>query len=113
MTNEKNPADMVSLDRELGLCNLIIVAHDPWAEAQLLDLEGRINACLQWVESGEIYLAYPAAQSCEFVINLQFVYAPNEETQQFLAEAQNVLDDAGYALFFGPLGNEYASDEVK
>ncbi len=108
MKNEKNPADMVSLDRELGLCNLIIVDHAPWGETHLLSLESRINACLQWVESGEIYLVYPAAQSCDFMFSLQFFYAPNDEAKQFLAEAQNVLDDAGYALTFGPLGSDYA-----
>ncbi|CAL62518.1 Hypothetical protein HEAR2387 [Herminiimonas arsenicoxydans] len=113
MTTEQiYPADMVSLDREFGLCNLIIVDHAPWDEVHLLSLEARLNACLQWVESGEIYLVHPAAQACEFVFNLQFIYAPDAQACAFLNSARDILDEAGYSLYFGPLGSSYA-DEVE
>lgn len=100
--------DMVSLDRANGLCRLKVIDHLPWNDEHLANLQAKINTCLQFIESGEIYIVYPLAQGLGFSIDLQFIFAPGAEALAFLAHARQVLDDAGYELHFGPMGSAYA-----
>jgi hypothetical protein len=101
-------ADTVSLDLASGECKLTIFEYMPWDRALLSALQSRINECLQFIESGEIYTSYPQAQDRDFVIDIRCIYAPDQGAQNFLNTAQQVLDEAGYALRFGPLGSTYA-----
>ncbi len=112
MTDERiNLIDSIIIDREFGICTLNIIDPLPWTddEDHLAGLQSTINNSLQYIESSEIYIAYPASRGMDLAIHVQFIYEPNEGAQQFLAEAQNVLDDVGYALTFGPLGSAYAN----
>jgi hypothetical protein len=106
-----NLIDSIVIDQAFGICTLGIVDSLSWNEEHLADLQEKINNSLQFIESGEIYVACPESRGLDFAIHVQFIYAPNEEARQFLAEAQNVLDDAGYALTYGPLGSDYADDQ--
>jgi len=112
MTDERlKLIDSIIIDSDFGICTLNIVDPLPWTddEDHLAELQAKINNSLQYIESSEIYIAYPASRGLDLAIHVQFIYAPNEDAQLFLQEAQNVLDDAGYALTFGPLGSDYAS----
>ncbi|MFJ7566778.1 DUF6572 domain-containing protein [Herminiimonas sp. NPDC097707] len=104
--------DSIIIDSDFGICTLNIVDPLSWTEDEthLADLQAKINNSLQYVESSEIYLDYPVSRGLDMVIHIQFIYAPNEEANRFLEEAQNVLGDAGYELSFGPLGSDYASE---
>lgn len=114
MTSERlNLIDSIVIDHAFGLCTLNIIDHSLWSDDHLVDLQEKVNNSLQFIENGEIYIAYPDSRGLDFAIHVQFIYAPNEETCQFLAEAQNVLDDAGYALTFGPLGTDYADEAAE
>lgn len=111
MTDERiNLIDSIIIDRDFGICTLNIVDPLPWNddEAHLAELQAKINNCLQYIESSEIYIAYPSSRGFDLAIHVQFIYAPNDDAQHFLLEAQSVLDDAGYALTFGPFGSDYA-----
>jgi len=101
--------DSIVIESDFGLCTLNIVDSLPWTEDDdhLSELQAKINNALQYIESSEIYIAYPAASGFDMAIHVQFIYAPNEEANQFLQEAQNVLGDAGYEFSFGPLGGDY------
>lgn len=113
MTDERiNLIDSIIIDRDFGICTLNIVDPLPWTddEDHLAELQAKINNCLQYIESSEIYIAYPSSRGFDLAIHVQFIYAPNEDAQHFLLEAQNVLDDAGYALTYGSLGSDYAND---
>lgn len=101
-------ADTVSLDRESGECRLTIVEYRPLDDILLSALQERINACLQFIESGEIYLSYPQSRDRDFVIDIRCIYAPADAAQNFFHRAQQLLDDAGYTLRVGPLGSTYA-----
>ncbi|RBA25491.1 DUF6572 domain-containing protein [Herminiimonas fonticola] len=102
--------DSIIIESDFGLCTLNIVDPLPWTDDDdhLTELQAKINNCLQYVESSEIYIAYPASRGFDMAIHVQFIYAPNEEANRFLQEAQNVLGDAGYEFSFGPLGSDYA-----
>ncbi len=116
MTDERiNLIDSIIIDREFGICTLNIVDPLPWTvdEDHLADLQAKINNSLQYIESSEIFVAYPSSRGMDLAIHVQFIYAPNQEAQHFLVEAQSVLDDAGYALTYGPLGSDYASDAAE
>lgn len=102
------PADTVSLDRVSGACKLTIVEYRPLDDIVLSALQDRINACLQFIESGEICLSYPQSRDRDFVIDIRCIYVPGAAAQDFFSRAQQLLDDAGYALLFGPLGVTYA-----
>jgi hypothetical protein len=102
--------DTISLDHASGLCTMTVVDHLPWDAQHLLDLQARINDCLQYVESGEIYLSHPATRDRAFTIDLRFIYLPDQPACAFLAHAGRILEDAGYTLRFGPLGSCYADD---
>lgn len=103
-------ADTVSIDPLSGECKLTIFEYMPWNDSLLSELQNRINACLQFVESGEIYLAYPQTQNRDFVIDIRCIYAPDRQAQDFLVTAQQALDEAGYLLRYAPLGSSYADD---
>lgn len=103
-------ADTVSIDLVSGECKLTIFETMPWDSALLSELQNRINACLQFIESGEIHVSYPQAQNRDFVIDIRCIYAPDREARDFLDTAQQVLDEAGYMLRYGPLGSTYADE---
>lgn len=105
--------DSIVIDQSFGICTLGIVDSLSWDEEHLADLQERINNSLQFIESGEIYVACPGSRGLDFAIHVQFIHAPNEVARRFLAEAQNVLEDAGYELIYGPLGSDYASDAAE
>jgi hypothetical protein len=102
--------DLVSLDHASGSCKLSILDHLIWDDDHLVKLQLKINNYLHLIESGEIYILYPAVRGQDFSIEIQCIYAPNATARAFLERAQNILIDAGYAMYFGPLGSAYADD---
>jgi hypothetical protein len=102
--------DSIVIESDFGLCTLNIVDPLPWVEDDdhLTELQAKINNCLQYIESSEIYIAYPASRGFDMAIHVQFIYAPDESANHFLQEAQNLLGDAGYEFSYGPLGSDYA-----
>ncbi|WP_076593751.1 DUF6572 domain-containing protein [Herminiimonas arsenitoxidans] len=102
--------DLISLDHVSGSCKLSILDHLIWDDDHLVKLQLKINNYLQLIESGEIYILYPAVRGQDFLIDIQCIYAPNAIARAFLERAQNILIDAGYAMHFGPLGSAYADD---
>ncbi len=112
MTDERlKLIDSIVIESDFGICTLNIVDPLPWTEDDdhLTELQSKINNCLEYIESSEIYIAYPTSRGFDMAIHVQFIYAPNEEANRFLQEAQNVLGDAGFEFSFGPLGSDYAS----
>ncbi|MNR84367.1 hypothetical protein D3C72_151660 [compost metagenome] len=103
--------DSVSLDQAGGLCTLLIIDDLVWDDAHLQLLQSKLNSYLLYIESGEIYLQYPAAQGLDFAIEIRSIYAPGITARLFLDSAQNILAEAGYTLSLAPLGSAYADEE--
>ncbi|WP_293776581.1 DUF6572 domain-containing protein [uncultured Oxalicibacterium sp.] len=107
------PFDSISLDATSDACILTLLICEEWNDTQLFATQERINACLQWIESGELYLAHPGARGRECVIDLRSIYQPDQATFRFLEQAQTVLEDAGYGLRHGPLGSAYVEVDTR
>lgn len=108
--------DGVSLDQTGTGCTLAIIDDLVWDELHLQLLQAKLNTYLRYIESGEIFVQYPALQELaeqglDFAIELRCIYAPGSHAELFLESAGNIIRDAGYILRVGPLGSDYA-DEV-
>ena len=104
--------DTVSLDLAAGTCTLGILDDLVWDDAHLQLLQAKLNSYLRFIESGEIYAQYPAAQGQDFAIEILCIYAPGATANLFLATVENIINEAGYVLRVGPLGSDYADDAV-
>jgi len=104
--------DTVSLDPETGTCTLGILDDLMWDDAHLQLLQAKLNTYLRFVESGEIYVQYPAAQGLDFAIEILCIYAPGVSANLFLATAENIVNEAGYILRVAPLGSDYADETL-
>lgn len=104
--------DLVSVDAESGALLLSIIDCLEWDEAHLFALQQRLNDCLAFIESGEIFAAYPGAAERDFMIDLVFTYRPTPEVSDFLAQAEAVIESAGYLFRYGPASSGYASGNL-
>ncbi len=109
--------DSVSLDQAGAICTLGILDDLSWDDAHLQLLQDKLNTYLRFIESGEIFVQYPALQELveqglDFAIELRCIYAPGDQANLFLESAGNIMRDAGYILRVGPLGSAFASDDA-
>lgn len=109
--------DSVSLDQAGAVCTLAIIDDLVWDDLHLQLLQTKLNTYLRYIESGEIFVAYPALQELveqglDFAIELRCIYAPGSHANLFLESAGNIIRDAGYILRVGPLGSDYADEAL-
>jgi hypothetical protein len=102
--------DAIELDKKTGALHLRIVDHLPWDFDHLIKLQDKINRYLAYIESGEIFSAYPDAAEWELVIDLMLTYRPNEQASAFLQQAAAAIEDAGFLLRHGPAQIGYVDD---
>ena len=104
--------DRLAVDPVSATCTLTIIDHLAWDEphvqAHLQALQAKINRCLQFIQSGEIFIADPDAADCELVIVVRAIHAPTMAAEQFIEAARSVLEDAGIGLSILPFGSAYA-----
>jgi hypothetical protein len=75
-----------------GKVTLTISGHHSWDELWLLELlQDKINAYLQFIESGQILDDYPNAVGREIVIKTVMKFEPNEEATSFFKKAKEVV----------------------
>ena len=97
---------------EDGTVVLTVSDHLDW-DAQnehLLLLQEKLNAYLRFLESGEIYDAYPGAKGAKFLINLVCRFHPTESALDFLERAQSIIESAGFGFSWEPLNGVYIED---
>ena len=102
--------DAISIDGETGQCKLSISDHLPWHGDHLLMLQEKLNAYLAFLESGEVYSAYPQATGREFSIVVVAKYRPNDVAAHFFEQATAQIKQAGFALHVRPLAGAYDDD---
>ena len=61
-------------------------------------LQGKLNAYLRFVESGEILRSYPRAKDRRIAIRIVFRFAPDQEARHFLAQVGQIIEGAGIAF---------------
>ena len=102
--------DAIGIDQVTGAVHLTIADALAWDAAHLRLLQDKLNAYLAFVESGELYSAYPSAAGRPVVLDLRLRHRPDAEAMRFLEQARALIGQAGFALHYGPLAGGYAND---
>ncbi len=79
---DKNVIDSIGTNIETGSVILIISDHLGWAEetqSHLLALQEKLNTYIQFIESSEIYSAFPSAVGKKLVVDIYFKFPPGDE----------------------------------
>ncbi|WP_444890693.1 DUF6572 domain-containing protein [Microbulbifer sp. DLAB2-AA] len=81
-----------------GTVDLTISNHLEWSENSLFLLQEKINKYLAFIESGEIYSAYPNAKGKNLKITVVCKYEPSSEALQFLEQCTKIINEAGFGF---------------
>lgn len=99
---EANTIDMIGVNVERGSVSLGVSDHLPWdeqsSEQHLLALQDKLNSYLRFIESGEIYSAYPNAAGRPVEIEVLFKFTPSAIALQFMEQARQLVVNAGAEL---------------
>ena len=89
--------DFISTTPE-GKVDLTISDHLEWDEENnhLLILQNKLNAYLDFVQSGQILEDYPSAENNEITINVLMKYAPKEIALTFLNQCEKFVEEQGF-----------------
>jgi hypothetical protein len=93
--------DFVSIDEESGEAHLTISDHLAWDEnegAHLELLQGKLNAYLRFIESGELLRKFPKVEGKFVVIDLVSKFEFSDEAKLFIGLASEAVQDAGFKL---------------
>jgi len=104
--------DFIGIDAVSGAVYLTLADALDWNADHLRLLQGKLNAYLAFVESGELYSAYPTAAGRPVVFDLRLQHRPDAEATLFLEQARALIGKAGVALHDGPLASGYANDNA-
>ena len=100
---KRDAVDAISTDRNTGDVILTIIDSLPWDERHIADLEAKVNAYMDFIQSGQIFESYPKAQGRQLRIEVVYKHDPTPAALSFLGLAQRATKDAGVELFFHPL----------
>ncbi len=91
--------DLVSLGPD-GRWFLTISDQLDWTDSRnhQYKLQKKLNCYMAFIESGQIYTSYPAAREQKLVIDVRFLYMPDEEGWKFLERVRDVVERAGVQL---------------
>lgn len=92
---DQNSVDAIGVD-ESGIVILTISDHLEWDNDHLFLLQEKINVYLAFLESGEVYEAYPDSKGKEFKINVVCKYELSPSAIQFISNCTNVINQAGF-----------------
>jgi len=92
---DQNSVDAIGVD-ENGVVVLTISDHLSWDSEHLYLLQEKINTYLVFLESGEVYEAYPGSKGKEFKINLVCKYEPTPSVMEFISQCTNIINQAGF-----------------
>ncbi len=91
--------DFISMGPD-GRWFLTVSDHLEWTESvsHQYKLQKKLNSYLGFIESGQLYRLHPAAKGKELVIDVRFVYMPDEEGWKFLERVRIVVERAGVQI---------------
>ncbi len=95
-----NEIDTIGIDNATGVVVLSIIDGLDWQDEQnhLEVLQEKINNYLSFIESGDIYNAYPDAKERAIEIKIFAKYDFTEKAFQFLINAEKIIANAGFKL---------------
>lgn len=88
--------DLMGIDNSSGNLELIVNDRLEWKNKEhLLLLQEKINNYLKFIESGEVYIAYPNAQGRNIVIHLVCKHSPDCNGIVFLNQVTSTIKETG------------------
>lgn len=104
--DKANVIDFVGIDKRSAKVILTISDHLPWDgghkwhKEHLALLENKLNAYLQFIESGQLVEDYPDAKGKKVVISIVGKYTLNDDATAYYGKAKKVVSEAGFDLQF-------------
>jgi hypothetical protein len=104
--DQTDVVDSVGVDIAKNEAQLIISDHLEWNSSEKQDkehmylLQEKVNAYLRFIESGEIYEAYPKSRNRVLVIRLIGKYEMSEAATIFFRRIEDVLSRSGHKITF-------------
>jgi hypothetical protein len=102
MSVEKtNVVDAIGIEKNEWVV-LTISDHLEWdlANEHLLVLQDKINGYLRFIESGEIFDAYPQAHGKQIMISIVALHSPFGDAVKFIDRAKETVEKAGFGFRF-------------
>jgi hypothetical protein len=104
--DQTNVVDSIGIEPNKDEAHLIISDHFDWGRDDQTEkehmylLQEKINTYLRFIESGEIYAAYPKARGRRPVIRVVGKYEMSSNAESFFKKIKEVLWSSGYAITF-------------
>lgn len=100
--NDSSVVDVVSIDPLKQSVVLDIADHLDWTEEQkhLLALESKINAYLEFIQSGQLVDVYPDAKGKHPIIHVACYHKPTKSAVIFFNEVDQMLVADGIRLTY-------------
>lgn len=104
--DQSNVVDSIGFDPINDTVQLILTDHLGWAGNDRMDnehmylLQEKINSYLRFIESGEIYTAYPRSRGREVIIRVVAMNALSTKAKGFFDQIQKTLLTSGYRITF-------------
>jgi hypothetical protein len=93
--------DAVGTDKDGNGVSLTISDHLEWGDQNhLVILQDKLNAYLDFIESGQIYEEYPSAVGSKLNVRIYFKYEPDNEALETLSKFREFFEDKGYGFSF-------------
>lgn len=100
----RNVVDFISVEKDRRTVVLTISDHRPWNdEAHLLALQDKLNDYFGFIETGQIYEAYPDARGREIRIDIACKFPPCATGVHFLTQARQIAESAGWSISWSVL----------
>lgn len=94
---QTNVVDFIGTSKDGHEVILTVSDHLEWDDENkhLLLLQDKLNSYLRFIESGEIFDAYPGAKGKSIAIKVYALHLPEGEALEFLAHVKNTIQEAG------------------
>lgn len=88
---EKNVVDFIGTDKTNGAIGLLISDHLEWTQEKYTLLKDKVNAYLDFIESGELEKTYPESQGKPVYIELVHQVPPDEPAKKVLEKIKKIV----------------------
>jgi hypothetical protein len=92
---DKSVIDFIGTDKESGLVGLLISDHLEWSLDKRNLLKDKVNAYLDFIESGALDENYPDVKGRGVYIELVHHYEPNDHGKQLLTKIKEISAQCG------------------
>lgn len=100
---EADKIDIVVPVNGEGKTEIVIADQLPWKIDEgdhLIMLQDKINACLAYVEGGQLYDDFPKAKGRALILRINGLYAPSPKGENFLAAVRPIVKQICSKMIF-------------